>query len=123
MTNVDGVVVPKSEAQWTADDEKKWSHDWKARNILISSLGVNDYYRVFHCTTAKAMWDSLQFAYEGTNEVKQARRNILNQDFELFHMKHGETISDMQKSHLVNHLNALGNGNRRSPQSRKLIIS
>lgn len=55
--------------------------------------------------------DSLQVAHEGTNEVKQTRINTLNQEFELFHMKHGETISDMQKrfTHLVNRLNALGN--------------
>lgn len=84
MTNVDGFVVPKPEVQWTIDDKKKWSHDWKEMIILISSLGVNEYYRVSHCTTAKALWDSLQVSHEGTNEVKQARINTFNQKFELF---------------------------------------
>lgn len=42
MTNVDGIVVPKPEAQWDANDEKKWSCVWKSRNILISSLGVDE---------------------------------------------------------------------------------
>src|SRR4051812_5129224 len=60
MTNADGVVVPESEAQQDTNDEKKWSYDWKARSILISSLGVYEYYCVSHCTTAKAIWDSLQ---------------------------------------------------------------
>lgn len=55
MTNADGVVVPKSEAQWNANDEKKWLCDWKVRNILISALGVDKYYCVSHCITAKAM--------------------------------------------------------------------
>ena len=34
----------------------------------------------------------------------------MNQEFELFRMKHGETIIDMQKrfTHLINRLNALG---------------
>lgn len=40
-----------------ADDEKKWSCDWKAMNILISALVVDEYYFVSHCTTTKAMWD------------------------------------------------------------------
>lgn len=70
MTNVDVVVVPKPKAQWNADDEKKYSCDWKSRSILISSLGVGEYYFVSHCETAKVMWDSLQVSHEGTNEVK-----------------------------------------------------
>lgn len=110
MTNANGVVVPKSEAQWIADYEKKQLDDLKAMNILISSLGVDEYYRVFHYTTAKAMWDSLQVAHEGTYEVKQARINTFNQEFELSHMKHGETMIGMQKrfTRLVTRLNALG---------------
>ena len=77
----------------------------------MSSLGVDEFYRVSHCETVKAMWDVLQVAHEGTNEVKQARVNTLNQEFKLFRMKHGETIAQMQKrfSHLINRLNLLGN--------------
>ncbi|XP_058785733.1 uncharacterized protein LOC131660504 [Vicia villosa] len=110
MTNADGVVLPKPEAQWNAEDEKKWLYDWKARNVLISSLGVDGYYHVSHCTTAKSIWDSLQVAHEVTKEVKQARINTLNQEFGLFHMKHGKIIIDMKKwfTHLLNCLNALG---------------
>lgn len=72
VTIVD-VVVPKPEAQRNVDDEKKWYCDWKARNILISTLGVDEYYHVSHCKTAKAMWDSLLVVHEGTNEVKKSR--------------------------------------------------
>lgn len=110
MTNVDGVIVPKPEAQWNMDDEKKWLCDWKARNIIIFSLGVDEYYCVFHCSTSKSMWDALQVAHDITNEVKQARINTLNQEFELFHMKHGKTIANIEKrfTHLANRLNALG---------------
>ncbi|XP_050915618.1 uncharacterized protein LOC127130693 [Lathyrus oleraceus] len=111
MTNTDGAVVPKSEAQLNVNDEKIWPCYCKGTNILILALGFDEYYRVSHCTTTKVMWDSLQVAHEGINEVKQARINPLNQEFELFHMNHGETIFDMQKrfTDLVNYLNALGN--------------
>ena len=56
------------------------------------------------------MWDTLEVAHDGTNKVKQARINTLNQKFELFRMKHDETIADMKNrfKHLINWLNALG---------------
>ncbi|XP_050895540.1 uncharacterized protein LOC127102179 [Lathyrus oleraceus] len=110
ITNADDVVVRKPETQWNTNDEQKYSCDWKVRNILISAVRVYEYYRVSHCETTKVMWDSLQVTHEGTNEVKKARINTLNQEFELFHIKNGETIADMQKrfTHLINRLNALG---------------
>src|SRR3954471_13544466 len=55
------------------------------------------------------MWDTLQVAHEGTNDVKLARINMLTQEFELFHMEDGESIESMQKRfvHLKNRLNSL----------------
>ncbi|XP_050908322.1 uncharacterized protein LOC127121945 [Lathyrus oleraceus] len=111
MTNGEGVIVPKPKNQWNDNDKKLWSCDWKAQNILISSLGVDEYYHVFHCETSNSMWDALEVAHEGTNEFKQARINTLNQEFKLFLMNHGETIADMQKrfTYIINRLKALGN--------------
>ncbi|XP_058733831.1 uncharacterized protein LOC131605501 [Vicia villosa] len=111
MISDNGIVIPKTEAQWDDNDYKKLGYNWKAQNILISALGVDEFYRVSLCETAKAIWDALQVIHEGTNEVKQARTNTLDKEFELFHMKHGETIADMQKrfTHLINRLNAPGN--------------
>ena len=73
MTNEDNITIPKPEALWDEEDEKKYSYDWKGRNMLIASLGVDEYFRVSHCATAKAMWDALQIAHEGTNDVKLSR--------------------------------------------------
>ncbi|MCH95995.1 zinc knuckle family protein, partial [Trifolium medium] len=110
MTNAAGVEVLKPENEWTSEEEKKVAYDWKARNILISALGMEEYYRVSHCTTAKAMLDALEVAHEGTTDVKQSRINALTQEFELFRMKDGETIADMQKrfTYLINRLHGLG---------------
>lgn len=101
MANANGVSVPKPEAQLNDDDEKKYACDWKTRTILIFSLEVDGYYRVFHCETTKAMWDSLQVSHEGTNEAKQARINTLNQEFELFHMKYGEKLPICKRGSLI----------------------
>ena len=56
------------------------------------------------------MWDVLEVTHEGTDEVKRARKNTLIQEYEMFRMKAGENICDVQKrfTHIVNHLLALG---------------
>jgi len=48
--------------------------------------------------------------HEGTNDVKRARKHVLIQEYELFKMKQGESITDVQKRfiHIVNHLMGLG---------------
>jgi len=66
-----GVAQEKPKADWSDDDKKKVQYDLKARSILISSLGVNEYHFVSRCKTAKAMWDALKILHEGTDDVKQ----------------------------------------------------
>lgn len=111
MTNCEVIVVSKPEAQWNNNDRKLGSHDWKTQNILIFALGNDEYYRVSHCEISQDIWEALDVTNEGNNEVKQSRINTLTQKFQLFHMKHSETIADIKKrfTHLINCLNALCN--------------
>ena len=60
-----GVVLDKPKADWSDDDKKKVQNNLKARNILISSLRVNEYHSVSHCKTSKDMWDALETLHEG----------------------------------------------------------
>ena len=55
------------------------------------------------------MWDILKVTYEGTTDVKKAKKHALIQEYEMFRMMKGETISDVQKRfiHIVNHLISL----------------
>ena len=101
----------KPKADWSNDDKKKVQYDLKARNILISFLGVNEYHSVCHCRTAKHMWDSLETFHEGTNDVKQSKINTIVQQYDHFYMEDGETVSSMQMrfTHIVNKLQNLGN--------------
>ncbi|MCI30561.1 hypothetical protein A2U01_0051771, partial [Trifolium medium] len=46
ITNAADVEVPKPENEWTTEEDKKVCYGWKARNILISALGMDEYYRV-----------------------------------------------------------------------------
>ncbi|KAK2390489.1 putative mitochondrial protein [Trifolium repens] len=110
ITDPHGIVDNKPMLQWTDDEKKKVNYDAKAQNILISSLGIEQFYHVSHCSSAKEMWDTLVTHFEGTNEVKISKINTLTQEFELFHMQDGETIADMQQRFvkITNKLHGLG---------------
>jgi len=56
------------------------------------------------------MWDILEVTHECTKYVKRARKHDLIQEYEMFMMLKGETISDVHKrfTHVVNHLISLG---------------
>ena len=105
-----GVAQDKPKADWSDDDKKKVQYNLKARNILISSLGVNEYHFVSHLKTSKDMWDALETLHERTDEVKQSKINTLVQQYEHFCMEDCETISSMQMRfiHIVNKLQNLG---------------
>jgi len=107
---VDGETLPKEFSQWTPDENKRAHYDVRAKNIISSALTLDEFYRVFVCESTKEMWDVLEVTHEGTNEVKRARKNTLIQEYEMFRMKAGENICDVQKrfTHIVNHLLALG---------------
>jgi len=71
---------------------------------------MDEFFRVSQCKSAKEMWEVLEVTHEGTNDVKRARKHALIQEYELFKMKQGESIADVQKrfTHIVNHLIGLG---------------
>ena len=41
------------------------------------------------------MWDKLQVIYEGTSEVRETKANILVSEYETFHLKNNESISEI----------------------------
>ena len=71
---------------------------------------MDEFFRVSQCKNAKEVWDILEVTHEGTNEVKRARKHALIQEYELFKMQKGESITEVQKrfTQIVNHLMGLG---------------
>ena len=39
-------------------------YNLKAKNIITSALGMDEYFRVSNCKSAKDMWDTLQVTHE-----------------------------------------------------------
>jgi len=102
--------VDKPWSEWTDEERRRAQYDCNAKNIITSSLSIDEFFRVSQCKNAKEMWDVLEVTHEGTSEVKRARKHALIQEYELFKMQKGESIAKVQKrfTHIVNHLMGLG---------------
>lgn len=71
---------------------RKFHHDKKAKNILASSLGMNEFLRASNCQTVKEIWDTLQGTLEGTIEVKRSKLKTVSQKYEMFRRQREEKI-------------------------------
>ena len=82
----------------------------KAKKLLYFGLGPDEYTRISECEYAKDIWDALQVAHEGTNQVKQSHIELLMRKYQLFEMGDRETIMDMYTrfTHITNELKSLG---------------
>jgi len=107
---VNEISVAKPFDELTDVENKHVQYDCVAKNIITSTLNLDEFFRVSHCSSAKEMWDILEVTHEGTTDIKQARKHALIQEYELFRMQQGESIADVQKrfTHIVNHLIRLG---------------
>jgi len=107
---INDVQEPKPFSQWTVDENRRAQYDVRARNIISSTLTLDEFYKILVCTSARDMWEILRVTHEGTYDVKRARKNSLIQEYKMFRMQQGETIYDVHKrfTHIVNHLTGLG---------------
>lgn len=108
MTKGDGDVIKHPKDQ-TIDETTKASYDLKARNILISTLSVKIFYSISDHKSADTVWNALQTLYEGTENVKDYKIDMLTQEFDVFHMEPKEFVESMQTHffYLINKLNNL----------------
>jgi len=61
-TIVDGstsTTTKKPRDKWSKKDRRRVQYNLKAKNIITSALGIDEYFRVSNCTSAKEMWDIL----------------------------------------------------------------
>jgi hypothetical protein len=62
---------------------------------MLNSLNQAYHLRIVNKSTAKSIWDSLCSTYEGNQQVKEAKANLLLHLYELFKMKEDEDIETM----------------------------
>jgi len=79
-------TIEKPRDKWSKEDRRRVQYNLKAKNIITSALGIDEYFRVSNYTNAKETWDTLQLTNEGTTDVKRSRINTLTHEYELFRM-------------------------------------
>ncbi|XP_019231773.1 PREDICTED: uncharacterized protein LOC109212577 [Nicotiana attenuata] len=62
-------TAPKDPSEFVASDFRMMEKNAKAKKILICGLGPDEYNRIFACSNAKEIWDALQTAHKGTNQL------------------------------------------------------
>ncbi|XP_073224826.1 uncharacterized protein [Cicer arietinum] len=60
---IDNKEEKKIKVSWTNDDKRKVLFDKKAKNMLQSALGMDEFFHVSHCKTAKNIWDTLELTH------------------------------------------------------------
>ena len=66
----DDTTVIKKREEFDSNDFKMMEKNAKAKKLLYFGLGPDEYTRILECESAKDIWEALQVAYEGTNQVK-----------------------------------------------------
>ena len=113
----------KPESEYGEADYKKAEKNAKAMSLLQRGISPNEYSRFSSCATAKAIWDSLELAYEGTSQVKNYRISMLMQQYEMFTMNKDESINSMSSrfSTIVNELTNLGRECKPEDKVQKIL--
>jgi hypothetical protein len=81
-----------------------------AKNIILSSLDVGIFNRVFTCENAHELWKTIKEQNEGSKEVANERYGCLLEEFNSFKQLVNENAESMYSrlNVLVNEINALG---------------
>ncbi|GAV76833.1 LOW QUALITY PROTEIN: zf-CCHC domain-containing protein/DUF4219 domain-containing protein/UBN2 domain-containing protein, partial [Cephalotus follicularis] len=118
----EGIKTLKPRSSYSDDDRKKVQLNAKANHVIICALNSNEFNRVSSCGTAKEM-DRLEVTYEGTNQVKDAKINMLVREYEMFSMKENENISSMfvRFTNIINSLQSLNKCYTNSEMVRKIL--
>ena len=68
--------------------------DLKAKNYLFQALDRTVLETILNKDTAKSIWDSMKQKYHGSTRVKRAQLQALRKEFEILHMKAGESVNE-----------------------------
>ncbi|GAV62743.1 UBN2 domain-containing protein, partial [Cephalotus follicularis] len=124
-TIVDCKGVPKLKNEYTIFDKKNLQLNARAMHVFYCALGHNEFSRIRSCLSAKEIWDKLESTHEGTNQVKDSRIDMLIHEYELFEMRHYESIYYMfdRFTNIINSLNSLGKSFSNNELVRKILRS
>ncbi|KAJ0485716.1 putative transcription factor interactor and regulator CCHC(Zn) family [Helianthus annuus] len=89
-----GLKVKKAKSEYTEEDFSIIEEDERALSYLTKGLGPDIAIGFGTCKSAKELWESLIDVYEGNEDMKESRRNLLRQSFNNFNHIYGETVDN-----------------------------
>src|SRR4030042_4132635 len=98
----DGIDIEVDDEGKTADrkkltdaQKKIYKKHHRVRGIMCDVIPHEEFVKICSKSTAKTIFDSLCSSYEGNQQVREAKANMLVQQYELFKMTEDETIDFM----------------------------
>jgi hypothetical protein len=85
-------VIPDTLNHVTQGELQRYENNYKALNLITTSLGRNVYDRVAHLETAHDVCLKLCNTYVGSFETKSSRRDTYNIQYQTFSQKPGESL-------------------------------
>ncbi|KZV33543.1 hypothetical protein F511_34216 [Dorcoceras hygrometricum] len=85
--------------EYTSEDKKKANLDNVARDILYKTLDKdkNMFSKIKTCATAKDIWEKQTQICEGSDETKENKMTVAQQQYESIKMNDGETMTEFDE--------------------------
>uniref|UniRef100_A0A164VA75 CCHC-type domain-containing protein n=1 Tax=Daucus carota subsp. sativus TaxID=79200 RepID=A0A164VA75_DAUCS len=118
-------IIPKELSEYTDEESEQMNLDDALQLILVESLDPVMYNAVVNCTNAKQIWDTLEIINEGSEEVRENKKEILMAQYEQFGSHPGEGISEVfiRLNNLINNLNLNGKFYDKKEVNMKFLLT
>jgi hypothetical protein len=103
-------IIPETLENATRGELQRYENNYKALNLITTTLGRNVYNRVSHIETAHDIWHKLCNTYKGSSEIKSSHKDTYNRQYQTFSQKPGEFLDDCfaRFESIVSNLRACG---------------
>ena len=80
-TDAKGKTVPKSEAEWTPEENTLSTQNSYVLNVISNGVDPTQFKMISIVEETKEAWDILCVDFEGTNVVRESRLQLLTTNF------------------------------------------
>ena len=80
IKDVSGCKIPKALDGYSLEENRKFQLNYKAIYIIVCAIDRNEYNKISQCKTTKEVWRILEVTHEGTNQVKDSKVRIFEND-------------------------------------------
>jgi hypothetical protein len=74
-------IIPMMLENATVVELMKYENNYKALNLINTTLGRNVYDRISHLESAHAIWEKLCNTFEGMSEIKSTYKDTYNRQY------------------------------------------